>query len=120
MNLVDKINAAHLNPNVAKFPQFKTGDSLAVHVKISEGAKTRIQIFKGICIGMKERNSINGHFIIRKISDGIGVERTFPFHASIIDKIEVTSRGKARRAKLFHLRDRTGKEARVAIDFNRK
>ncbi len=120
MNLIDKINANKLNENVKNFPEFRTGDTVAVHVKIKEGNKTRIQVFKGICLAMKEKNSINGHFIVRKISDGIGVERTFPFHAPIIDKIEIAARGKTKRAKHFYLRDRTGKEARIAIDFSRK
>lgn len=119
MNLVNKVEAKYANPAVSEFPEFRTGDTISVHVKIQEGNKTRIQVFKGICLSMKERGSINGHFCVRKISDGIGVERTFPFHSPSISKIEVNSKGKTRRAKHFYLRNRTGKEARVAIDFSR-
>ena len=121
MNLVDKVNAKYFNEELIKAnPEFRTGDSIAVHFKIKEGAKTRIQIFKGICIAIKEENSINGHFRVRKVSGGIGVERVFPYHCPNIAKIEITSRGKSRRAKHYYLRDRKGKEARIAIDFSRK
>jgi large subunit ribosomal protein L19 len=120
MNLVDKISKKYANPNVENFPDFRPGDTIGVHVKIKEGEKTRIQLFKGTCIAMKERKSTNGHFYVRKMSDGVGVERIFPFHCPSIEKVEILSKGKSRRAKHFYLRDRTGKEARIAIDFTRK
>jgi len=121
MNLVDKVNAKYANnEQIQAFPDFRTGDSVAVHVKITEGSKTRVQVFQGTCLAIKEKNSINGHFRVRKMSSGIGVERVFPYHSPNIAKIEVTSRGKSRRAKHYYLRDRKGKEARVAVDFTRK
>ncbi len=119
MNLIDKINEKNLNPETKNFPDFRTGDTVTVHVKITEGNKTRLQAFKGICLSMKEKGSLNGHFVVRKISDGVGVERTFPYHSPSIAKVEVNSRGKSRRAKHFYLRDRKGKDARIAIDFAR-
>ncbi|MCB9093745.1 MAG: 50S ribosomal protein L19 [Halobacteriovoraceae bacterium] len=120
MNLVDQINEKHLNENVKSFPDFRSGDTVAVHVKIVEGKRTRIQVFKGICIGVKAKGAYTGHFRVRKLSDGVGVERIFPFHSPNIDKIEVTSRGKTRRAKHYYLRDRKGKEARISVDFSRE
>ncbi len=120
MNLVDVVNKNYANAEVANFPKFRTGDTIAVHVKIKEGDKTRIQIFQGICIAVKQYGSTNGHFRVRKLSSGMGVERVFPFHSPAVAKIEVTSRGKSRRAKHFYLRERTGKRARIAIDYDRK
>ena len=102
-----------------KFPAFRTGDTLKVGVRISEGEKTRVQYFQGICIATKERDSLNGHFRVRKISDGVGVERVFPFHSPSVESIELVSKGKSRRAKHFYLRSRTGKAARIAIDYSR-
>lgn len=120
MNLIDVVNEKYLNPNVKNFPDFKVGDTVAVHALIKEGAKERVQIFEGICISKKNPKTINGHFRIRKLAaGGIGVERVFPYHSPSVSKIEVKARGKAKRAKLFYLRERTGKAARVAIDFNR-
>ncbi|MBL6989398.1 MAG: 50S ribosomal protein L19 [Bacteriovoracaceae bacterium] len=119
MNLVDVVNEDHENPNVKKYPDFRTGDTVAVHAKITEGAKTRIQVFQGVCISIKKKNTVNGHFRVRKTSNGIGVERVFPFHSPNIAKIEIVRRGKSRRAKLYYLRQRSGKSARIAIDYDR-
>jgi len=93
-------------------PAFRVGDSVKVHVKVKEGEKDRIQIFGGMVIAMKGGGT-GSTFTVRKISDGIGVERIFPMHSPIIGKIEVVRRGKVRRAKLYYLRDRKGKAARV-------
>ena len=120
MNLIDIVNEDHKNPLTAEIPEFRTGDTLAVHAKITEGAKTRIQIFQGVCIAIKEASKISGHFRVRKISSGIGVERVFPFHSRNIQKVEIVQRGKSRRAKLYYLRERSGKSARIAIDYDRK
>jgi len=91
---------------------FRVGDTVKVHVKVKEGEKDRIQIFGGMVIAMKG-GGIGSTFTVRKISDGIGVERIFPMHSPIIGKIEVVRRGRVRRAKLYYLRDRKGKAARV-------
>jgi large subunit ribosomal protein L19 len=120
MNLVELVNKKYVSPNVEKFPDFRTGDSVAVSVRIKEGNKTRIQVFEGTCIAMKGKNRLDGHFRVRKLSDGIGVERVFPFHSPNVEAIKVTSRGKSRRAKHFYLRDRVGKRARIKIDYDRK
>lgn len=120
MNLVDVVNQDHLNPKVNDIPSFRAGDTVAVHAKITEGNKTRIQIFQGVVIAVKAFGKTNGHYRVRKISSGLGVERTFPFHSPNVEKIEVKQRGKIRRSKLFYLRDRSGKSARIAIDYDRK
>jgi large subunit ribosomal protein L19 len=120
MNLIDQVNKNYANPNVSNFPEFRTGDTVAVHVRITEGNKSRIQVFQGICISMKNPGTTNGHFRVRKLSSGMGVERVFPYHSPAVEKIEVVSRGKSRRAKHFYLRERTGKRARIAIDYDRK
>jgi large subunit ribosomal protein L19 len=93
-------------------PEFRVGDSVKVHVKVTEGEKDRIQIFQGMVIAMKG-GGVSGTFTVRKISDGIGVERIFPLHSPIIGKIEVVRRGRVRRAKLYYLRERRGKAARI-------
>jgi large subunit ribosomal protein L19 len=120
MNLIDKVNEKYAQEHVQSFPAFRTGDTLSVHVRITEGSKSRIQIFKGICISIKREGRINGHFRVRKISDNIGVERVFPFHSPNVTKVEITNFGKSRRAKHYYLRDRTGKRARVATDYSAK
>lgn len=94
------------------FPEFKSGDTINVYYKIREGNKERIQQYQGVCI--QRRNSgISSTFTVRKMSNGVGVERIFPLFGKNIDKIEVMSRGKVRRARLFYLRERTGKAARI-------
>ena len=120
MNLVDVVNDHYKNKNVETFPDFRTGDTVAVHAKIKEGAKERIQIFQGVCISMKRKNDVNGHFRIRKVSNGTGVERVFPYHSPNIAKIAIVQRGVSRRAKHFYLRERSGKSARIKIDYDRK
>ncbi len=120
MNLLDRVNKDHALSRAETYPSFRTGDTVAVHARITEGAKSRIQVFQGVCIAIKERESINGHFRVRKVSSGIGVERVFPFHSPSVEKIEVVQQGKSRRAKLYYLRDRSGKSARIAIDYSRK
>jgi large subunit ribosomal protein L19 len=120
MNLIDVVNKDHANPKVSAIPAFKAGDTIAVHTKITEGTKSRIQIFEGVCIAFKQKGDINGHFRVRKVSNGIGVERVFPFHSPNVDKVEIIQKGKARKAKLYYLRERSGKSARIAIDYDRK
>jgi len=120
MNLVDVVKKNYSNPNATSFPEFRPGDTVAVHVRISEGGKSRIQIFQGICIAMKAKGALEGHFRVRKLSAGMGVERVFPFHSPNVTKIDVLSKGKTRRAKYFYLRNRTGKAASVEVDFTRK
>jgi len=96
-----------------RIPAFRSGDTLKVTVKIIEGEKSRSQAFEGMCIARKN-NSINSNFTVRKISHGEGVEKVFPLFSPIIEKIEVVRKGDVRRAKLYYLRDRTGKRARIA------
>ena len=94
------------------FPKFRVGDSVRVHVRIVEGEKTRVQVFEGVTI-RRRRGGNRGTFTVRKISYGVGVERTFPFYSPRVEKIEVTSRGRVRRNRLYYLRQRTGKAARI-------
>ena len=93
-------------------PTFRPGDNVKVHVKVIEGNRSRIQIFQGIVIARKG-HGVTETFTVRKISFGVGVERTFPLHSPTIEEIEVVSRGDVRRAKLYYLRDRVGKSARI-------
>ena len=96
-------------------PDFKSGDSVKVGVKVIEGNRSRVQQFEGTVISVSSGHGISKTFTVRKISNGVGVERIFPFHSPVIDKIQVLKRGKVRRAKLFYLRDRKGKAARVKV-----
>ena len=96
-----------------EIPQFGPGDTLRVHIKVVEGERSRIQVYEGVCIGRKNAG-INSSFTVRKISYGEGVERVFPLFSPLVDKIEVARRGRVRRAKLYYLRGRTGKKARIA------
>ncbi len=109
LNLVNEITKTQLRTDI---PDFRSGTTLKVHVRIKEGDKSRIQIFEGLCIKRQGRG-IGETFTVRKISNGVGVERTFPIHSPIIDKITVERVGKVRRAKLFYLRGRSGKSARI-------
>ncbi len=93
-------------------PRFSAGDTIKVHVKIKEGEKERIQVFQGVVIS-KRNGTVNATFTVRKVSYGVGVERIFPLHSPIIDKIEVVTRGKVRRAKIYYLRNLRGKAARL-------
>ena len=121
MNLVDVVNKKHFNQNVEKFPDFKAGDTVSVSVRITEGNKSRLQKFVGTVIAMKGyKTNTDGHFRVRKISSGYGVERVFPFHSPNVEEIEVKKRGKVRRAKHFYLRTRTGKAARIETDYKSK
>ncbi|MDO4928425.1 MAG: 50S ribosomal protein L19 [Corynebacterium sp.] len=109
MNLLDKIDAASMRDDI---PDFRPGDTLDVHVKVIEGNKTRTQLFRGVVI-RRQGSGVRETFTVRKISFGIGVERTFPVHTPNIEKIEVVTRGKVRRAKLYYLRDLRGKAAKI-------
>lgn len=109
MDLVHQIGKEQMRTD---FPEFKVGDTVKVHYKIKEGSKERIQVFQGIVI-QKRGMQISATFTVRKISEGIGVERIFPVHSPNIDKIEVVRFGRVRRAKLFYLRKAKGKAARV-------
>ena len=110
MDIIKAIEQEQLNENVANF---KIGDQVKVHVKIKEGNRERIQVFEGFVIKRQNAGS-NETFTVRKISYGVGVERTFPVHSKTIDKIEVIRSSKVRRAKLYYLRDRVGKAAKPA------
>ena len=109
MHILDKVDAAQLRDDI---PEFRAGDTLDVHVKGIEGPKSRLQVFRGVVI-RRQNSGIRETFTIRKVSFGIGVERTFPVHSPNIDRIDVLSRGKVRRAKLYYLRERRGKAARI-------
>ena len=109
MNIVDIIESENLKENV---PQFNIGDTVKVFVKIKEGDKQRIQAYEGVVIARKN-GSVRETFTVRRISYGVGVERTFPLHSPLIDHVEVTRKGKTRRAKLYYVRELTGKAAKV-------
>ena len=109
MNLIDSIESQQLKENQVKF---RSGDTLRVHVRIIEGEKERIQVFEGVCI-RRSGGSNRETFTVRKTSYGVGVERTFPIHTPTVVKIEVVKRGDVRRAKLYYLRDRVGKAAKI-------
>jgi large subunit ribosomal protein L19 len=109
---MDILNTATANQMVADIPNFKAGDTVSVHVKVIEGDKERVQVFSGVCI-QKRGSGINSTFTVRKISNGIGVERIFPLHSPRIDKIELVRIGRVRRAKLYYLRQLEGKAARI-------
>ena len=107
--IIKNIESAQLK---AEVPAFETGDTVRVYGKIKEGNRERVQVFEGVVL-KKQGGSNRATFTVRKSSNGVGVEKTWPLHSPIIDKIEVVRRGKARRAKLFYLRDRVGKAAKV-------
>jgi len=109
MHTLDSVDAASLRTDQ---PAFRAGDTLKVHVRVVEGNKSRIQLFQGIVIRI-HGEGVRETFTVRKVSYGVGVERTFPLHTPVIDKIEVVSRGDVRRAKLYYLRDLRGKKARI-------
>ena len=108
-SIIEQINKENLK---AEVPQYNVGDTVRVYVKVIEGTKERLQAFEGVVIA-KRHGGISETFTVRRLSFGIGVERTFPVHSPKIDKIEVTKKGKVRRAKLYYLRGRTGKAAKV-------
>jgi large subunit ribosomal protein L19 len=109
MNTIDFLDFEQIKKNITPF---KVGDSVKVHVKIVEGDKQRIQVFQGVVIG-RQNGGIRESFTVRKISNGIGVERIFPLHSPILEQIEVITRGHVRRAKLYYLRKLRGKAARI-------
>ena len=121
MKNIEDINKAAVAKIVTtkKIPGFGPGDTIKVGVKIVEGKKERIQYFEGVCIARKNRD-INSSFTVRKISFGEGVERTFALYSPVVDSIKVIRSGKVRRAKLYYLRDRTGKSARIAEKMKKK
>ena len=121
MKTIEDINQHNVKKILSekKIPEFFPGDVVKVGVRITEGKKERIQYFEGVCIAKKSRN-INSSFTVRKISFGEGVERTFPLFGTVIDSIKVIRSGKVRRAKLYYLRDRTGKSARIAEKIRKK
>ena len=120
MNIVEKISQDQIDKVVESrpIPEFGPGDTLKVHVKVVEGTRERVQVFEGVCIARKA-DSINSNFTVRKISYGEGVERVFPLYSPRIDQIEVVRRGRVRRAKLYYLRGRRGKSARIAEKIQR-
>lgn len=109
MNILDSLDAASLRSDI---PTFRSGDELKVHVRVIEGSKSRIQVFQGLVIS-RSGSGVRETFTIRKISYGVGVERTFPVHTPVIEKIEVVRRGDVRRAKLYYLRELRGKAAKI-------
>lgn len=109
MQTLDDLDAASLRADI---PEFRPGDTLKVYVKVVEGNKTRVQMFQGVVIA-RQGDGVRETFTVRKISYGVGVERTFPVHTPIIEKIEVATRGDVRRAKLYYLRDLRGKKAKI-------
>ena len=108
-NVIDQIAAGTKRDDL---PEFRAGDTLKVHVKVVEGNRSRVQVFQGICIRV-QGSGVGRTFTVRKVSFGVGVERTFPLHTPIIDKIEVVTRGDVRRAKLYYLRNLRGKKAKI-------
>ena len=116
MNVIEKIEAAETERLLSTgktIPDFSAGDTLVVQVRITEGTRTRLQAFEGVCIA-RSGAGIHESFTVRKISYGEGVERVFPLYSPLVEEIEVKRRGKVRRAKLYYLRDRRGKSARIA------
>ena len=121
MKTIEEINQHNIKKILSekKLPEFFPGDVVKVGVRITEGKKERIQYFEGVCIAKKNRD-LNSSFTVRKISFGEGVERTFPLYGTVIDSIKIIRSGKVRRAKLYYLRDRTGKSARIAEKIRKK
>jgi large subunit ribosomal protein L19 len=109
MNTLDTLDAESLRSDV---PDFRPGDTLKVHVRVVEGTRSRVQVFQGAVI-RRQGGGVRETFTVRKVSFGVGVERTFPVHTPVIEKIEVVTRGDVRRAKLYYLRDLRGKKAKI-------
>jgi large subunit ribosomal protein L19 len=108
-NVIDELAAASRRDDV---PEFRAGDTLKVHVRVVEGNRSRVQVFQGVCIRI-QGSGVGRTFTVRKVSFGVGVERTFPVHTPVIEKIEVVTRGDVRRAKLYYLRNLRGKAAKI-------
>lgn len=106
---IQKLEAEQIKTDI---PEFEPGDTVSVHVRVREGNKERIQVFSGTCIARKNAG-LRSSFTVRKVASGVGVERVFPLSAPVVDKIEVKARGRVRRAKLYYLRGRSGKAARI-------
>ena len=121
MNIIEQLEKEQVAVVAAKraVPDFAPGDTVIVNVKVVEGDRSRVQAYEGVCIG-RAGGGVNENFTVRKISYGEGVERVFPVHSPLIDSIEVVRRGKVRRAKLYYLRGRRGKSARIAERTDRK
>jgi len=113
MNVIDELENQEIEKLAADLPVFAPGDTVRVNVKVVEGSRERVQAFEGVCIGRKNAG-LNSAFTVRKLSYGEGVERVFPLYSPSIDSIQVVRRGDVRRAKLYYLRGRTGKSARIA------
>ncbi|MCX7889520.1 MAG: 50S ribosomal protein L19 [Rhodobacteraceae bacterium] len=114
MDIIAQLEAEQIAALGKKIPDFKAGDTVRVGYKVTEGTRTRVQNYEGVVIGRKGGGTIGASFTVRKISFGEGVERVFPLYSTNIDSIEVVRRGRVRRAKLYYLRDRRGKSARIA------
>ena len=118
MDLIEQLEADHIAFLEKQVPDFKAGDTVRVGYKVTEGTRTRVQNYEGVCIARKNGKGIAGSFTVRKISFGEGVERVFPLYSTNIDSIIVVRRGRVRRAKLYYLRNRRGKSARIAEQTN--
>jgi large subunit ribosomal protein L19 len=120
MDLIAQLEAEQVAALGKEIPDFKAGDTVRVGFKVTEGTRSRVQNYEGVCISRKNGKGIAGSFTVRKISFGEGVERVFPLHSTNIEYIEVVRRGRVRRSKLYYLRSRRGKSARIAEDSNYK
>ena len=121
MNIIEELEKEHMAELGKEVPEFAPGDTVRVSVKVREGSRERLQAFEGVCIA-RNGGGLNESFTVRKLSFGEGVERVFPVYSPLVDKIDVVRRGRVRRAKLYYLRGRTGKSARIAEkkDFRKK
>lgn len=120
MDLIAQLEAEQIASLGKTIPDFKAGDTIRVGYKVTEGTRTRVQAYEGVCISRKNGKGIAASFTVRKISFGEGVERVFPLYSTNIESIEVVRRGRVRRAKMYYLRSRRGKSARIAEDANYK
>ena len=120
MDMIAQIEAEQIASLSKDIPDFKAGDTIKVGYKVTEGTRSRIQNYEGVCIARKNGNGIGGSFTVRKISFGEGVERVFPLYSTNIESISIVRRGRVRRSKLYYLRTRRGKSARIAEDINYK
>lgn len=118
MNLIQQLEAEQIAALAKDIPDFKAGDTVKVGYKVTEGTRSRVQMFEGVCISRRGGAGIGASFTVRKISFGEGVERMFPLYSTNIDSIIVVRRGRVRRAKLYYLRDRRGKSARIVEKTN--
>ena len=118
MNLLRTLEAEHIAEIGKNIPDFKAGDTLRVGYKVTEGTRSRVQKYEGVCIGRRGGSTLDASFTVRKISFNEGVERVFPLYSTNIDSIEVVRRGRVRRSKLYYLRERRGKSARISEQTN--